>query len=225
MSGKKYRAALKEKPARPVALAEAVSFIKSNSKSSFDETVELHIRLGVDYSKSDQTVRGTVSLPSGAVKAKKVIVFASSPADQVKAKEAGAFQAGGEELVSEIASAGELDADVAVATPDMMPKISRIARILGPKGLMPNPKNGTITPKPAEAVKELAAGKKAFKMDQLGNIHEAVGKASWDDARIIANAKAIIEAVRTARPATAKGDYIKKVTLKSTMGPSVQVAL
>ena len=225
MAGKKYRQAKEQAPKEAVDLDTAVAFIKEHARQGFKETVELHVRLGINPSKSDQMVRGGVVLPAGAPKQKRVVVFASSPAAQAAAKEAGASLVGGEELVDQVSKEGKLDADVAVATPDMMAKIARVARVLGPQGLMPNPKTGTVSPKPADVVKELLAGKLSFKMDQLGNIHEAIGKADWDVERIVANGRALIDAIRSARPATAKGEFIRSVTLSSTMGPGVKVSL
>lgn len=189
----------------------AVKQLKEQPKRKFDETVEVHVHLGVDPQKSDQSVRGSVSFPSGAPKQKKVVVIKNDAAS--------------EKLLKDIEVSGSLDADIVVATPDMMPKIAKVARILGPKGLMPNPKTGTVSSNPDEVVKELAGGKVSFKMDQLGNIHEAVGKVSWDAAKIEANVQALLEAVRAVRPASAKGEFLKKIVVKSTMSPAIHVTL
>lgn len=192
-------------------IAAAVAKLKEQPKRKFDETVEVHIHLGIDPQKSEQAVRGSVSLPSGAAKQKKVVIIKN---DAVS-----------EKVIADIEKNGSLDADVVIATPDMMPKIAKVARILGPKGLMPNPKTGTVTPNPDEVAQELAGGKMSFKMDQLGNIHEAVGKLSWDAEKIVANIKALLEAAHAARPASAKGEFLKTIVIKSTMSPAIRVTL
>lgn len=192
-------------------IEEAVKKLKEQPKRKFDETVEVHIRLGIDPKKSEQMVRGSVNLPSGAPKQKKVVVIKNDDAST--------------KLLAEIEKNGSLDADVVIATPDMMPKIAKVARILGPKGLMPNPKTGTVTPNPEEVIKELAGGKLSFKMDQLGNIHEAVGKASWEAEKISANIQALLEAVKAVRPATSKGNFLKTIVIKTTMSPAIRVTL
>ncbi len=192
-------------------IEEAVKKLKELPKKKFDETVEIHIHLGIDPQKSDQTVRGSVVLPAGAPKQKKVVVIKNDAAS--------------EKLLADIEKSGTLDADVVIATPDMMPKIAKVARILGPKGLMPNPKTGTVTPNPEEVLKELAGGKLSFKMDQLGNIHEAVAKVSWEAEKIADNIRALVEAVKNARPASAKGEFLKNIVIKSTMSPAVRVTL
>lgn len=190
-------------------IQSAVKQLKEQPKRKFDETVEVHIHLGIDLKKSDQTVRGSVVLPAGAPKQKKVVVIKNDAAS--------------EKLLQEIEKSGTLDADVVIATPDMMPKIAKVARILGPKGLMPNPKTGTVTPNPEEALKELAGGKVSFKMDQLGNIHEGVAKVSWEAEKIAENVRALVEAVKNVRPAGTKGEFLKKIVMKSTMGPAIQI--
>ena len=223
MAGKKYRQLKEKMSTQIVDLASAVALLKQNPSAKFDETVEVHINLGVDHEKSDQMVRGSLTLPSGSPRQKKIAVFTTDAAQQKAATEAGAAIVGGKELVEEIAAKGNLDADVTVAQPNMMPEIAKVAKILGPKGLMPNPKTGTVTPDPASVVKELLAGKVAFKMDQLGNIHEAVAKLSWPEEKISANIKAVIEAVATTRPATARGQFLRKIVVKSTMSPAIQI--
>lgn len=216
---------MKEKaPQDAVSLGEAIEFIKANPTAKFDETVELHVRLGVDASKSDQMVRGSVVLPHGTPKKKKVVVFTEDSAKQKAAKEAGAHEVGGQELIDRIAADGGIDADVTIASPDMMPKVAKVAKILGPKGLMPNPKTGTVTPDVESAVKDLAAGKVSFKMDQLGNIHEGIAKLSWETEKVTENIEALLEAVRSVRPATQKGEYLAQVFVASTMGPSVRIS-
>lgn len=192
-------------------IASAVQQLKEQPKKKFDETVEVHIHLGIDPQKSEQVVRGSVSLPSGAAKQKKVVIIKNDAAS--------------EKVIADIEKNGRLDADVVIATPDMMPRLAKVARILGPKGLMPNPKTGTVTPNPEEAAKELAGGKLSFKMDQFGNVHEAVGKLSWEAEKIAANVQALIEAVRAEQPAYAQGEFLKKVVIKSTMSPAIRVTL
>lgn len=223
MSGKNYKSEQEKMPKEAVSLQEAVTFLKSNSGRKFDETIEVHVRLGVDASKSEQTVKGSAQLPSGSVRKKRVAVFTSGDARQADAKSAGADIVGGEELIKTIAEKGNLDTDIVVATPEMMPKLAKIARILGPKGLMPNPKVGTVTTDVAKTIADLLGGKISFKMDQSGNIHEAVGKVSWDAEKTIANIEAVLEAVKASRPATAKGQFITGVTVCSTMSPGVSV--
>lgn len=213
----------KEKPSTPVALPEAVSFVQKHANAKFDETVELHAHLGIDPEKSDQVARGTVLLPHGAPSSVRVAVFTGDRALQTAAKEAGADLVGGEELVEKVKTGGKLDADVAVATPDAMKDLATVAKILGPKGLMPNPKSGTIGPDPAKIVQELKGGKTAFKTDDSGNIHLAVGKASWPEEKLVANIRAALDALRQARPAAAKGEFIQSVTITSTMGVGVRV--
>lgn len=224
MAGKKYQEIKEKITPQTATLEEAISFLKENPGAAFDETIELHVHLGIDPQKSDQMVKASVTLPSGTVQPKKIIVFTEDKAKQRLATEAGAHQAGGAELIDEIASAGSLAADSTVATPEIMSKIAKIAKILGPQGLMPNPKTGTVTADPATIVKELMSGKIFFKMDQLGNIHEAIGKRSWEANKIVLNATALLDALRAARPISAKGQFIRSITLKSTMSPAIRVA-
>lgn len=215
---------IKEKfPREAVDIQTAVSLLKEHTRASFDETIELHVHLGINVGKSDQMVRGQAVLPSGSAKNKRIVVFTADATQKKAVLEAGATLAGGEELVKMIAEKGSLAADVAIATPEMMPKIAKVARILGPKGIMPNPKTGTVSPEPASVVVELMAGKISFKMDALGNIHEAVGKAHWEADKITANAAALLDAIAHARPAAMKGQLIKTVTLSSTMSPGIRV--
>lgn len=223
MNGKKYNGIKAKVPPQAIGVAEAITFLKDNAVRNFDEAVELHMRLGVDTSKSDQIVRGNLQLPSGAPSTKKIAVFTSDKVKQKEAKEAGAHIVGGEELVDTVAADGAIDAEAAIATPEMMPKLAKVARILGPKGLMPNPKIGTVTPDVTQAIKDLSGGKISFKADQLGNIHEAVGRISWDAEKTIANIEAMVEAVRAARPASAKGVFIKSITVCSTMSPGIHI--
>ncbi len=223
MSGKNYKAMQEKIGTEAQTFESAAAMLKETVKGKFDHTVEIHINLGVNATKSDQTVRGSVLLPHGTPKQKKVVVLTSDKKKQKEATDAGAIRAGGEEIIEEIIAKGGIEADAIIATPDMMPKIAKAAKILGPKGLMPNPKTGTVTPDPAAAVREVAGGKISFKMDSSGNVHEGIAKLSWDADKIAANAKAMLDAVRAARPASQKGEYIQKVVLKSTMSPAIKI--
>jgi len=202
---------------------EAAAQIKTFKKTKFDQSVEICMHLGIDPKQADQQIRSSVSLPHGTGKTKRVIAFCS--ADKIDdAKAAGAIKAGGEDLVAEI-EGGWMDFDVAVAEPPMMRVISKLGRTLGPKGLMPSPKSGTVTPNVAEAVKEYAAGKVEFRNDDGGNVHAVIGKQSFEVSQLADNAKAFIETIQKMKPSTTKGVYIKKVTLSGTMTPGVQVTL
>lgn len=223
MASKRFQALVKERPAEASSLPDAVAFVKSHANAKFDETIELHVRLGVQPAESEQAVRGTVNFPHGAPSPVRVAVFTNDAKLQAAAKKAGADLAGGTELIAKVRETKALDADVAVATPDVMKDLASAAKTLGPRGLMPNPKTGTIGPDPASIVRELKRGKVAFKMDDSGNLHLAVGKASWDAEKLVANARAALDAIRQAKPVAAKGEYLRSVTLASAMGPSVTV--
>ena len=200
----------------------AFTALKKFVPTKFDQAVEVCMHLGVDVKHADQMVRGSVSLPKGIGKAKKVIAFCTS--DQVKACiEAGAVEAGGEELMQKV-SGGWFDFDVAIAAPDMMRVISKLGRVLGPKGLMPSPKNGTVTPKVAEAVAEFAAGKVKYRADKGGNVHAVIGRMSFSEGDLLENYNHFIQTIEKARPATVKGEYVKRITISGTMTPGVQVA-
>jgi len=218
--GKKYRAAAEKIDlARKYGLDEAVKTLKEISFAKFDETVELTIWLGVDPRKADQLVRGTIVLPHGLGKTKTIVVIAQG--DKLReAEEAGADFVGGEDLVNKI-KGGWLDFDAVIATPDMMRFVGGLGKVLGPRGLMPNPKTGTVTPDVATAVKETKAGKVEYRVDKTGVIHVGVGKVSFESNKLSENAKALLDAVVKAKPATAKGKYVKKVNLASTMSPGV----
>lgn len=219
--GKKYDAAAKliEKPA--YLLAEAVPLVKKAAFAKFDETVEVAMRLGVDPKHADQMVRGTVVLPHGLGKTMRVVVIASG--DKVReGREAGADEAGGDDVVQKI-QGGWMDFDAVIATPDMMKSVGRLGKILGPRGLMPNPKTGTVTQDVAKAVREVKAGKVEFRVDKTGIIHCPVGKTSFDVEKLAENAHALISSVVKAKPATAKGRYVKSIVISSTMGPGVPV--
>ena len=218
--GKKYRAAAEKIEAgRKYNLEEAVKKLKEVAFAKFDETVELTMWLGVDPRKADQLVRGTIVLPHGLGKSKRVLVIAQG--DKIKeAEEAGADFVGGEELVNRI-KGGWLDFDAVIATPDMMRLVGGLGKVLGPRGLMPNPKTGTVTFDVKTAVKETKAGKVEYRLDKTGVIHTAVGKVSFEENKIADNVRALIEAVAKAKPSTAKGKYMKKVNIASTMSPGV----
>lgn len=218
--GKKYRSALEKlEPGKKYDLATGVAKVKEIAFAKFDETVELTVWLGVDPRKADQLVRGTIVLPHGLGKTKTVVVIAQG--DKLReAEEAGADLVGGEDLVTRI-KGGWTDFDALIATPDMMRLVGQLGKVLGPRGLMPNPKTGTVTPDVANAVKETKAGKVEYRVDKTGVIHVGVGKVSFDNDKLRENAKALLDAVVKAKPATAKGKYVKKVNLASTMSPGV----
>ena len=204
-----------------LAVAEAVSLVKANATAKFDETVEISMNLGVDPRHADQMVRGTVNLPNGTGKSVRVAVFARGPkADE--AKEAGADIVGAEDLM-EIVQGGTIDFDRCIATPDMMPIVGRLGKVLGPRNLMPNPKIGTVTMDVKEAITAAKGGQVQFKVEKAGVIHAGVGKASFDEGKLVENVKAFVDAVAKSKPAGAKGTYMKKISLSSTMGPGVSV--
>jgi len=219
--GKKYQAARQQVPAKTHSIEEAVPLLQKVKYSKFDETVEMAVRLGVDPKHSDQMVRGTVVLPHGLGKSKKVLVIANAE-KQREAKEAGADEFGGEELVERIMG-GWMDFDAVVATPDMMRAVGKLGKVLGPRGLMPNPKTGTVTPNVAQAVKEIKAGKVEFRVDKTGIVHAPVGKLSFTAQNLVENASALLDSIVRAKPSAAKGKYLKSITVSSTMGPGVRV--
>ena len=222
--GKKYRGILKALPKQAVTVEEAVKFIKAHPAAKFDETLDVSFRMGVDLVKSDSPVRGTVKLPAGSGKKVKVLVFAGGEhADEAKA--AGADFVGLDDLVEKITKDGWSDFDVAIATVEAMKSVRKCARVLGPHGLMPNPKTGTVTDDPATAVKEAKAGKVDFRMDKTGNCCVIAGKLSFEADRLVQNVNAVIAAVQAAKPAVVKGQFIKSLTLCSTMGPGVSCIL
>jgi large subunit ribosomal protein L1 len=200
---------------------EAAKIAKQTSPSKFDGTVEVALRLGVDPRKADQMVRGTVSLPHGTGKTARVIVFATGE-KAAEAEAAGADRVGSDDLIQAITD-GFLDFDAAIATPDQMAKVGRIARVLGPRGLMPNPKTGTVTPDVAKAVADIKGGKITFRVDKQSNLHLVIGKASFDETQLVENYAAALDEVLRAKPSSAKGKYLKKVTFSTTMGPGIQV--
>ncbi|MEA3272892.1 MAG: 50S ribosomal protein L1 [Patescibacteria group bacterium] len=207
-----------------ITIEEAIKQVKKNSKEKFDASVEVHFNLGINPKKTDQAVRGTIKLPYSAGKSKKVAAFIN-PDKEKEAKDAGADLVGGEELIAEIVKTGKCDFDVAVATPDMMPKLAKAAKILGPKGLMPNPKTDTVGTDIKKMVEDLKGGKMAFKTDDTGNVHQIIGKISMEDNQLLENFNAFLSAIKKAKPSSAKGTYFKKATLCSTMGKSVQIVI
>ncbi|HYV01355.1 MAG TPA: 50S ribosomal protein L1 [Actinomycetota bacterium] len=220
--GKRYREAAglvdRERQYSPV---EAIQVIRSLPEPKFDETVEVAVRLGVDPRKADQMVRGTVSLPHGTGRSVRVAAFATGDKAR-EAEEAGADVVGGEDLVNEVIK-GNIDFDAAVATPDLMSLVGRAGRVLGPRGLMPNPKAGTVTMDIGKAVREIKAGKLEYRVDRQGNLHLVVGKRSFDEQRLLDNYLAVIDEIIRAKPAAAKGRYLRTVTLSTTMGPGIKV--
>ena len=219
--GKKYTAAAAQVEERPYTIEEAVPLLQKVKYAKFDETVELALRLGVDPKHADQMVRGTVVLPHGLGKSKKVLVIAGAD-KQKEASDAGADHVGGEEVVEKI-TGGWMDFDAVVATPDMMRVVGRLGKVLGPRGLMPNPKTGTVTPDVRKAVQEIKAGKVEFRVDKTGIIHAPVGKTSFTTEKLVDNAHALVDSVVRAKPPAAKGKYLKSVTLSSTMGPGIAI--
>ena len=222
MSGKKFADAAKKFDRDQLFTpTEALTLVKSLASAKFDETVDVAVRLGVDPRKADQMVRGTVSLPSGTGKDVRVAVFASGEAAQ-EARDAGADIVGADDLAAEIEK-GVFNFDVAIATPDMMPLVGRLGRVLGPRGLMPNPKTGTVTNDVARAVAEFKGGKVEYRTDRYGNVHVPLGKVSFTPEALEANFRAVLDELQRAKPASAKGRYLRKITLSSTMGPGVRL--
>ncbi|NLL82707.1 MAG: 50S ribosomal protein L1 [Lentisphaerae bacterium] len=219
--GKNYRSIKAKAPAEAISIAKAVDFIKEHAGAKFDETVEVAMRLGVDYKKSDQAVRGTVSLPHGTGKSVRVIVFAEgTQADTALA--AGAVEAGFEDLLEKV-KGGWTDFDVAISTTDAMREVRKLGRVLGPRGLMPNPKTGTVTDDVAPAVTAAMGGRVEFRMDRTGNVCVVAGKRSFEAAKLIENINAVLDAIRAERPASARGTYIRTCTISSTMGVGLRV--
>jgi len=219
---KAYRAAEQQIEAQKLySPAQAIHLAKSTSKTKFDPTVEVALRLGVDPRKADQMVRGTVNLPHGTGKTARVLVFATGDRAE-EARAAGADYVGSDDLIERI-QGGWLDFDAVVATPDLMGKVGRLGRVLGPRGLMPNPKTGTVTPDVGKAVSDIKGGKIEFRVDRHGNLHFIIGKASFDDKSLVENYAAALEEIVRLKPAAAKGRYLKKITFTTTMGPGILV--
>jgi large subunit ribosomal protein L1 len=221
--GKKYQESMASIDRQALySPSEAVDLVKNSAKAGFDETVEVALRLGVDPRKADQIVRGTLSLPAGTGRTARVAVFASGE-KAAEARAAGADVVGADDLVARVANEGFLDFDVAVATPDMMGQVGTLGRVLGPRGLMPNPKTGTVTEDVEKAVTEFKGGRVEYRTDKVGNIHLRIGKASFDKTKLLENLHAVIEEIHRAKPASAKGKYLRGVTISSTMGPGVHI--
>jgi large subunit ribosomal protein L1 len=221
MAGKKMRAATAKIEPRLYSLKDAVALIKQTVYAKFDESVDLALRLGVDPKRSDQMVRGTTVLPHGSGKTVRVVVFAKGEKEQ-EARQAGADHVGAEDLMEKI-KAGWMDFDQAIATPDLMGAVGKLGKILGPRGLMPNPKTGTVTFDVAKAIADIRKGRVEYKVEKAGIIHVPVGKATFEEQRLYDNAHAIIESVLKARPASVKGRYLKSATISTTMGPGIRL--
>jgi large subunit ribosomal protein L1 len=220
--GKKYTDTLKRFDVEAFhGPAEAIELVRTLATAKFDETVELVVRLGVDPRKADQVVRGTVGLPSGTGTDVRVAVFAAGEAAN-EARAAGADLVGADDLLAEV-EGGRLDFDVAISTPDLMPQVGKLGRVLGPRGLMPNPKTGTVTTDVGKAVADFKGGKVEYRTDRYGNVHVPIGKASFDTVALTANYRAVVDEIERAKPASAKGRYIRKVGLSSTMGPNIRI--
>jgi large subunit ribosomal protein L1 len=220
--GKKYKASVAQFDREELYSAiEAVDLVKATAKASFDETIEVAVRLGVDPRKADQIVRGTLSLPAGTGRTARVAVFAAGE-KAADARKAGADVVGADDLVARVKE-GFLDFDIAIATPDQMGQVGTLGRVLGPRGLMPNPKTGTVTDDVEKAVIEFKGGRVEYRTDKVGNIHLRIGKASFDKAQLLENLHAVMDELHRAKPASAKGRYVRAVTLSSTMGPGVSV--
>jgi large subunit ribosomal protein L1 len=221
-SKKQQKPASLVKKDKNYSLQEAIKLVKETSKTKFDAGIEAHIRLGIDPKKGNQQIRSTVVLPHGNGKTKKVIVFTDEPQT---ALEAGADQAGGKELIEEIKKTGKCNFDIALAKPKMMKELAPIAKILGPKGLMPSPKNDTVTENVKQALNEIKKGKISFKNDETGNVHALIGKVSFSDEKLIDNYNAFVNAVKKAKPSNVKGQYFRNISLASSMGPGIKIEL
>ena len=221
-AGKHYQSARNQVEAKEYRLEDAVPLLKKIKYAKFDETVEIHMRLGVDPKHADQMVRGTVVMPNGLGKSKKVLVIAGGD-KQREAAEAGADFVGGDDMVNKIQTEGWTDFDAVIATPDMMRSVGKLGKVLGPRGLMPNPKTGTVTMDVVKALREIKAGKVEFRVDKTGIIHAPVGKISFEAGKLVENAASLISAVIKAKPAVAKGKYVKSATLCSTMSPGLAI--
>ncbi|NQV89864.1 50S ribosomal protein L1 [Candidatus Uhrbacteria bacterium] len=203
-------------------ITEAIALTKKAATAKYDEAIELHLRIGIDPTKSDQQIRGTISLPHGTGKTKRVAAFVEGD-KEADAKAAGADIVGGEELIATIAAKGTIDFDVAVATPAMMPKLAKLARLLGPRGLMPNPKTDTVSPNVTKMIEEQKAGKESFKNDNTANIHQIFGRKSFTEAQLEENLRALLETLKRMKPQSSKGIYLKSATIASTIGPGIKV--
>jgi len=225
MTGKRYTEARKSiDPKKSYSPDEAMDLLKNTSKEKFNAGIEVHIKLGIDPKKGEQMVRGTIVLPHSVGKSKIIAAFVESNMEK-EAKDAGADIVGSEELIKKIKTSGKINFDIAIATPSMMPKLAQIAKILGPKGLMPNPKSETVTPHIKKAIEELKKGKTTFKNDDTGNIHQLIGRVSLDKGQLLENFNVFIEAVNKVKPSSSKGVYLRNVVVCSTMGPGIKVGM
>ncbi|MFA6410395.1 MAG: 50S ribosomal protein L1 [Candidatus Buchananbacteria bacterium] len=222
---KRYQASVKKiDKDKLYPIDQAIKLAKETNTTKFKGSVEVHVRLGIDPKKTEQQVRGTITLPFGTGKTKKIAAFVS-PEKEKEAKEAGADIFGGQELIDQIKSSGKVDFEIAIASPDMMPKLAIIAKILGPKGLMPSPKNDTITTNLAKTISDLKKGKVNFKSDDTGNVHQIIGKVTFEDTQLIENFQAFLGALKKGKPSSAKGTYIQNISIASSMGPGIRVTL
>ena len=224
--GKKYIKAMElvEKH-KAYTKEEAIELVKKTSTSNFDGSVEIAVRLNVDTKKTDQQVRGALVLPNGTGKAKRVLVLTKNDAQSKAAKDAGAEFVGGEDLIDKISKENWLDFDVIIATPEMMPLLGKIGKLLGPRGLMPNPKTGTVTTDVAKAIEDVKKGRIEFRTDSYGNVHAIIGKVSFDEAKLVENLMAFMNVIIKSKPTTVKGQFIKNVSVSSTMGPGIKIDL
>lgn len=223
MSGKRFKEAEKKiDKTKTYSLEEAAALVKENASAKFDESVEMHFRLGIDPKKGEQQIRGTVTLPHGSGKTKRVAAFVDG-ANETAAKEAGADVIGTEEYIAEMIQKGNIDFDIAIATPAMMPKLAKAARLLGPRGLMPNPKTDTVGTNVEKMINDQKGGKIAFKNDNTANVHVTMAKASFDTEKLVENMQTVIDAIKKAKPSSAKGTYFKSMTVTSTMGPGIKI--
>ena len=220
--GKKYKLAKEAVPAEKQSKSEAIRLCKNNASANFDESVDVSFSLGIDPKDAEQNIRTTVSLPNGTGKDVRIAVFAGGEA-LTEAEAAGAEIVGGKELATKVVSEQKLNVDIVISTPEMMAEVGQLGKILGPQGLMPNPKTGTVTPNVGKAVEDFKKGKVEIKNDKLGNVHLAIGKASFETSQLLENLNEVIAEVEKSRPASTKGDYIKSVHISSTMGPSIAV--
>jgi large subunit ribosomal protein L1 len=219
---KEAQAAIRERGGGPFTMEDAASLLKQTARAKFDESIDIDVRLGVDPRHADQMVRGSVALPHGTGKEVRVLVLAND-AKQPEAKAAGAEHVGLDDYIDRIQNEGWLEFDVLIATPDVMGKIGRLGRFLGPRGLMPNPKSGTVTMDVGDAVQQVKAGKIDFRVDKFGNLHTAVGKSSFSEEQIRENVESFLREVLRLRPASAKGAYVRSITLSTTMGPAIEI--
>ena len=220
--GKKYKLAKEVMPSEKQSKTDAISLCKNNATANFDESVDVAFSLGIDTKDAEQNIRTTVSLPNGSGKDVKIAVFAGGEA-LTEAEAAGAEIVGGKELATKVASDEKLDADVVISTPEMMAEVGQLGKILGPQGLMPNPKTGTVTPNVGKAVEDFKKGKVEIKNDKLGNVHLSIGKVSFDESKLAENLEEVIAVLSKAKPSSSKGEFIKTVHMSSTMGPSITV--